>query len=147
MDMNQTVIAIGADHAGFLLKEKLKEIRTIRWIDCGTGSEEAVDYPDYAHGVSQHILEGKAGYGVLICGTGIGMSIAANRHPGVRAALCTTPLMVQYARQHNDANILVLGAHLISMEEAQAYLEIFLTTAFEGGRHKKRIEKINPSFS
>ena len=117
------------------------------WIDCGAASGEAVDYPDYAHAVSQLILDGKVGYGVLICGTGIGMSMAANRHPGIRAALCTTPLMAQYARQHNDANILVLGAHLISTEEAQAYLKIFLTTAFEGGRHKKRIEKINQDFS
>ncbi len=140
--MEHLTIAIGADHAGYALKEHLKELTTVTWIDSGAFSAESVDYPDYAHAVSQKILSGEVPYGVLICATGIGMSIVANRHPNIRAALCTDLDMVVAARRHNNANVLVLGAKMTSTQEALSFLRTFLTTPFEGGRHMRRVEKI-----
>ena len=140
--MERLTIAIGADHAGYALKENLKALAAVAWIDCGTSSAEAVDYPDYAHRVSQKVLSGKAHFGVLICATGIGMSIAANRHFGIRAALCVDLERVVAARQHNNANLLVLGAKITPSTEALAFVRAFMTTSFEGGRHERRLEKI-----
>ena len=145
--MEHLTIAIGADHAGYALKEHLKELATVTWIDCGAPSAESVDYPDYAHAVSEQVLANKAQFGVLICATGIGMSMAANRHPGIRAALCTDLDMVASARWHNNANVLVLGAKMTSFSEALAFVRTFLTTSFEGGRHLRRVKKIECSSS
>lgn len=144
-------IAIGSDHAGFELKETLKEeldIQGVEYTDVGTGSkDESVDYPDFANRVSDLVSKGKTEYGVLICGSGIGMSIAANRYPRIRAALANDGLTAELARQHNDANILCLGARTIGSETAKRALHRFLNTEFEGGRHQFRVEKlgqINP---
>lgn len=138
-------IAIAADHAGVRLKEKIVAALTKcghNVTDCGTHGEESVDYPDFAAHVTQAIIQGSAERGILICGTGIGMSIAANRHSAIRAALCHTPETAALTRQHNDANILVLGARVTDEATALACVERFLTTAFEGGRHQKRLDKI-----
>lgn len=144
-------IAIGADHAGFELKETLKEALDMEGhevADVGTTSkDESVDYPDYANKVCDLVNKGKAEYGVLICGSGIGMSIAANRYPKIRAALCNDGLTAELARLHNDANILCLGARTLGSDTAKRALQRFLNTEFEGGRHQFRVEKlgqINP---
>ena len=140
-------IAIGADHAGFGLKQWLKDHLTSLGhsvVDLGTDSAESVDYPDFAHAVSDAILAGNADQGIVICGTGIGVSIAANRNPGVRAALCQSVDAARLARQHNDANILALGARLLDRDMAAACAEAFLTTAYEGGRHDRRLAKLSP---
>lgn len=110
--------------------------------DLGTGSEESTDYPDYAHAVSSTVSEGKVRFGVLVCGSGVGMSIAANRHPAVRAALCTDSYTARLCREHNDANILCLGARVVGVGLAEEILRVFLTTSFEGGRHQRRVGKI-----
>lgn len=139
------VIAIASDHAGFALKEFLKEkITALGYAvhDLGTGSEASVDYPDFGHALAKSVVNGEAKFGVAICGSGIGISIAANRHAGARAALCTGVELATLARQHNDANILALGARIIDRKTALACLEAFLTTPFEGGRHQQRIEKL-----
>lgn len=138
-------IAIGSDHAGFELKQHLvaqlaNAGHTV--VDCGPDSSERVDYPDYGFAVANKVAEGDADRGVVICGSGIGISIAANRVEGARAALCMTPEMAELARQHNDANVLALGARLITQEQADAMLEVFLQTGFEGGRHAGRVEKL-----
>lgn len=139
----EKTLVFGADHAGYALKEYLKT-QVQEWgytvIDCGTYSVDSVDYPDFIKPVAQEVLSGARG--VLICGSGIGMSIAANRIKGIRAALCADPLWAKLAREHNDANILVLGECLIGQQEAQECLKTFLETPFEGGRHLRRIEKI-----
>ena len=137
-------IAIGCDHGAFALKNKViehleKQGHEVR--DFGTYSTESCDYPDIAHDVAQAV-EKENGTGILLCGTGIGMSMAANHHKGIRAALCTTELHAKFARRHNDANILCLGARMTGVELAKAIVEAFLTTGFEGGRHKRRIDKI-----
>ena len=136
---------IGSDHAGTLFKKKLKaylETKGYAVTDCGSYEEEkSVDYPDFAHLVCKNVLAEKA-TGVLICGSGIGMSIVANRYPGIRAALCWNAEVAIAARAHNDANILALGARFITYETAQACVEAFLETPFEGGRHQRRVEKI-----
>jgi ribose 5-phosphate isomerase B len=140
-------VAIAADHAGFELKAALLgEIEALGWapIDLGAARGQAVDYPDFAQAVARAIADGKAERGVLMCGTGIGMSIAANRHPSVRAALCHDGLGARLARQHNDANVLVLGARLIGPETAKDCLKIFLSTPFDGGeRHRRRVAKLS----
>jgi ribose 5-phosphate isomerase B len=139
------VIALGADHAGFPLKEDLQAwltARGYRVLDFGTNSAEAVDYPDYAARVAAAVGAGDAARGVLVCGTGIGMAIAANKVPGVRAAACTDTDAARLSREHNDANILTLGARVIGRETARAILEVWLETDFAGGRHARRVEKL-----
>ncbi len=143
--MSETV-AIAADHAGFDLKSILvAELEALGCtvLDLGTAGHEAVDYPDFARRLTGALAAGQAQKGVLICGSGIGMSIAANRHPGIRAALCHDGLMARLARQHNDANVLVLGGRLVGAERAKDCLRGFLSTAFEGGRHSTRLAKLS----
>ncbi|MFN3282882.1 MAG: ribose 5-phosphate isomerase B [Pseudothermotoga sp.] len=138
-------IALGSDHAGFKLKEALKGFlisKDFKVLDEGTYSEDSVDYPDFAKKVANDIKSKNADFGILVCGTGIGMSIAANRIKGIRAALCLFPEMARLARLHNDANVLVLPGRLISSELAQWITEVFLSERFEGGRHEKRVKKI-----
>ena len=137
-------IHIGCDHAGLDLKNIIicqLEERGLTVTDHGTYTPESCDYPDIAHDVAQAV-EKENGTGILLCGTGIGMSMAANHHKGIRAALCTTELHAKFARRHNDANILCLGARMTGVELTKAIVEAFLTTGFEGGRHKRRIDKI-----
>ncbi len=140
------MIALGSDHAGFEYKERLKKLLDeIKkpYQDFGTISPDSVDYPDIAHLVSKAISSGKYQLGILICGTGIGMSIAANKHKGIRAAACESAASAKLSREHNDANILCLGARICSWETAIEIVKTFLTTPFSGGeRHLRRIEKI-----
>jgi ribose 5-phosphate isomerase B len=139
-------VAIAADHGGFDLKTALSsELRTLGYevLDLGTTSRESVDYPDYADALARALLDGRARLGVLICGTGIGMSIAANRHKGIRAAVCHDGLSARLARQHNDANVLALGGRLLGVETAKDCLRNFLSTPFEGGRHARRVAKLS----
>lgn len=139
-------ISIGADHGGYELKVKLvKFLKESGYavIDNGTNSPDSVDYPDYAKPVARDILEKRADYGVLICGSGIGISITANRFKGIRAALVTRKEHALLARAHNNANIIALGGRFTTVEEAKEYLTIFLSTPFEGGRHEKRVCKID----
>ena len=137
-------IIIGSDHAGFEMKHSIiSNLSDIEFDDIGTDSEEAVDYPDYANNVVMGILSNSYSFGVLICGSGIGMSMSANRAKDIRAALCLNAKMAELARQHNDANILVLGSRLISVSEAIKCLLVFLNTKFEGGRHQGRLNKFN----
>jgi ribose 5-phosphate isomerase B len=143
--MARETVAVGADHGGYLLKSalaaRLSELG-FDVVDFGTDDGESVDYPDYAEPVVAAIKEGRAQIGVLVCGSGIGMSIAANRHKGIRAALCCDVGSATLARQHNDANILVLGGRLIDQDTANKCLEAFVTTEFEGGRHQRRVAKL-----
>ncbi|NOX44618.1 MAG: ribose 5-phosphate isomerase B [Caldiserica bacterium] len=138
-------IAIGADHAGYHLKEALREgiLAAYEVLDFGTHSPERTDYPRYAFAVGEAVAEGKADLGILICGTGIGMSMAASRVPGIRAALCTNVYMARMARAHNDANVLCLGGRVIGVGLAEEIVRTFLTTAFEGGRHARRLELLD----
>ena len=138
-------VAIAADHGGFDLKESLVpvlEAAGVTVLDLGTTSREAVDYPDIADALAAALMAERAQRGVLICGTGIGISIAANRYPAIRAALCHDGLTARLARQHNDANVLVLGARLIGIETAKDCLANFIATPFEGGRHARRVAKL-----
>jgi len=140
-----TVVALGSDHAGFPLKEDLKTWLIARGydvVDLGTQSAESVDYPDFAAGVGSAIAAGKADRGVLVCGTGIGMAMAANKVPGVRAAACSDAFSARMSREHNDANILALGARITARDAAIEILEIWLGAEFAGGRHARRVEKI-----
>ncbi|MCS7163634.1 MAG: ribose 5-phosphate isomerase B [Thermodesulfovibrio sp.] len=139
-------IAIGADHAGFELKELVSQfIRETghELIDMGTGSSCAVDYPDYAEAVAKAVSDGKVERGILICGTGIGMSIVANKFKNIRAALCNDLFTAKMSRLHNDANILCMGARVIGKGLALEIVKTWLDTPFEGERHLRRIEKIN----
>jgi len=138
-------IPIGSDHAGFALKQALiNELRAAGYDpdDVGTYSTESTDYPDFAHAVASRVEHGEAARGILLCGTGLGMAYAANRHPGVRAAVTWTPEVAALARSHNDANVLVLPARFVTEAEAVSILRAWLTTPFEGGRHARRIAKI-----
>ena len=140
-----TVVALGADHAGFPLKEDLKTwliSRGFDVVDLGTQSAESVDYPDFAVGVGSAITAGKADCGVLVCGTGIGMAMAANKVAGIRAAACTDAFSARMSREHNDANVLALGARITARDAAIEILEIWLGAEFAGGRHARRVEKI-----
>ena len=140
------VIPIGADHAGFPLKERLKaELTRLGYepLDVGAHSADSVDYPDFAHEVAARVKRGEAARGVLLCGTGLGMSYAANRHNGVRAAVAWTPEIAKLAREHNDANVLVLPARFVSEDEGVRILRTWLDTRFEGGRHARRVAKID----
>lgn len=142
--MKQTV-AIANDHAGLALKNVLlREIDACGFavLDLGTNSTDSVDYPDYGHAVASAVSDGRAVFGIAICGSGIGISIAANRHAGIRAALCSSGLAAELSRQHNDANVLCLGARLIGEAEAAESVRRFLTTTFEGGRHAARVTKL-----
>jgi ribose 5-phosphate isomerase B len=144
--MSSETIAIASDHGGYELKTSLiKEIeaKALKVIDLGTHSLESVDYPDFADAMAQTIRSGKASRGVLLCGSGIGISIAANRYPELRAALVHDGLTARLSRQHNDANILVMGGRLIGPELAKDCLDIFLKTEFEGGRHARRVAKMS----
>ena len=142
------VIPIGADHAGYALKERLvSELRRLGYepLDLGTHSTESTDYPDYAHEVAARVEHHDAERGVLLCGTGLGMAYAANRHPGVRAAVAWSPEVARLAREHNDANVLVLPARFVSPEDGLEILRTWLGTEFAGGRHARRIAKIDRS--
>lgn len=138
-------MAIAADHAGFFLKEELKkslEARGIEYVDFGTFSEESVDYPDYAVAVAERVSSGEFDLGLLVCGSGIGVSIAANKIPGVRAALCSDAECARLSRRHNDANVLALGARFLDVGRAEEILAAWLESEFEGGRHARRVDKI-----
>ncbi|GAB4581904.1 MAG: ribose 5-phosphate isomerase B [Anaerolineales bacterium] len=140
------IIALGADHGGYALKETLKkhlEEKGYFVIDCGTHSTDAVDYPDFARAVAVLVSEGKAWRGIMIDGAGIGSCMAANKIPGVRASMCYDHATANNAREHNDANVLTLGAGLIGVTLAKEIADTWLTTPFAGGRHAKRVEKIN----
>ncbi len=139
-------IAIGADHAGVALKDQLKQ-----WLiergdtvdDVGTYTTDSVDYPDYAAKVGHAVADGRAERGVLVCGSGIGMAMAANKVAGIRAAAVVDEASARLSREHNDANVLTLGARLTAVDEARELLRIFLVTEYQGGRHQQRIDKIS----
>lgn len=141
-----TVIALASDHAGFVLKEILKSdlaAMGYRTLDLGTNNpDDSVDYPSYGMAAAQALGDGRAERGVIVCGSGIGISIAANRLPWARAALCHDALTARLARQHNDANILALGARTLGVETARDILKVFLATPFEGGRHQRRVDML-----
>ncbi len=140
-------LAIASDHAGFALKEQIKKelsTRQVGFEDLGCYDECSVDYPGYAHAVAAGILEGKYSRGILVCGTGLGMSMAANRHQGIRAAVCGDTFSARSARQHNDANVLCLGSRVIGVGLASDIVKVFLEAPFDGGRHQPRIDKIEP---
>ena len=137
-------IVIACDHAGYELKELLKKtLHDYQIIDLGTNSTESVDYPDFGKAAAAEVAARRAELGVVICGSGIGISIAANRNPKARCALCLTPEMAKLARQHNDANMLALAARLVAAEDNMAILQAFLKTDFESGRHQKRVDKLS----
>ena len=139
-------IAIGADHRGFTTKEKIKEMLTAKGheiLDFGTNAPNGCDYPDLAYPTCRAIVEGNAELGILLCGSGIGMSISANKVRGIRAALCHDELTAEMSRRHNDANILCLPADLIGEELTRRIVEVWLRTTFESGRHDRRVRKIS----
>lgn len=138
-------IAIASDHAAYKMKEDIKKYlksKNIDFIDLGTDSEESVDYPDYAKILGEKVAKKEVDFGIGLCGTGIGMSISVNKVKGIRGALCLYPSMAEYARKHNDANVLVLAGRLMGSDLAIWTVDKFLSTEFEGGRHKTRVEKI-----
>jgi ribose 5-phosphate isomerase B len=140
------IVAIAADHGGYELKTALlPELKALGFevLDLGTNSADSVDYPNFANALAAALGSGRAQRGVLICGTGIGMSIAANRHRHLRCALAHDVTTAQLARQHNDANVLALGARVLGVETAKACLRTFFTTAFEGGRHARRVAQLS----
>ena len=146
--MSQRTVAIACDHAGFPMKSILKtemEQSGHHVIDLGTDSEDSVDYPDFGFALADALGKNEANAGVLVCGSGIGISIAANRHPKVRAALVHDALGAKMCRLHNDANVICFGGRMIGEEVAKDCLNIFLETNFEGGRHARRVEKLNRS--
>ncbi len=137
--------AIGCDHAGFHYKNSIIELLKKKGIeveDFGTYTEESVDYPDFAHPVANSVENGKADFGILLCGSGNGVAITANKHQGIRAALCWNEEIAALARQHNNANIVALPARFVSEALAHAIVESFLAAVFEGGRHTRRVDKI-----
>lgn len=144
--MNNKIIPIGADHAGFKLKEIIKpylEEKGYIMKDFGCFSEESIDYPDFAHPVATMVEENEGMLGILICGSGNGINMTANKHKGVRSALCWRKEIAELARLHNNANIITLPARFITEEEAKEMVDVFLTTEFEGGRHQIRVNKIS----
>jgi ribose 5-phosphate isomerase B len=144
--MPREIIAIGADHAGFAMKAVLvTDLGKMGYdvLDLGTNSEVSVDYPDFGFAVGRAVIAGDAVRGILVCGTGIGMTIAANRDPAVRAALCTSGLMARLAREHNDANVMALGSRIIGIEVARECVRQFLSTSYSGGRHADRVAKLS----
>jgi ribose 5-phosphate isomerase B len=144
--MPAKTVAIACDHAGFNLKSALKQdLEDLGYtpLDLGTNGPESVDYPDFGHALAEAIADGRAEMGVLVCGSGIGISIAANRNPAVRAANVTNSLAAKLSRQHNDANVVCFGERLVGSEIARDAMKTFLETEFEGGRHAKRVEKLS----
>jgi ribose 5-phosphate isomerase B len=143
--MSKVIIPIGADHAGFQLKERVKahlEEKGYEVKDFGCYSEESIDYPDYAHPVASMVEENENMLGIVICGSGNGINMTANKHQGIRSALCWKKEIAELARQHNDANVIALPARFISEEEGIEMVDVFLATTFEGGRHQNRVTKI-----
>ena len=139
-------IALGADHAGVALKDAVRQLldaRGLRYTDFGTNADASVDYPDYAALVAKAVASGEADRGILVCGTGVGMAIAANKFAGVRAAPVYTVDTAQIVREHNDLNVLTLGARTTTIDEARAIVAAFLDTPFAGGRHGRRVDKIS----
>jgi ribose 5-phosphate isomerase B len=139
-------IALGADHAGFELKDRIKQRLGEQGIavqDLGTHSADSVDYPDFARKVAEMVAEHADTLGILVCGTGIGMAISANKVPGIRAANCDSVFEAQMSREHNDANVLALGARVVETESALEIVDKWLTTSFAGGRHQRRVDKIH----
>jgi ribose 5-phosphate isomerase B len=140
------MLALASDHAGFEYKEMVKPLLDqlgVPYKDFGATSNESTDYPDWAHRACQTITSGECDRGILICGTGIGMSIVANKHRGVRAAACESTTAARLARQHNNANVLALGARVTGWESATDIVRVFLATPFDGGRHERRVNKIH----
>ena len=140
------LIAIASDHGGFELKEKVKEHlreRNVKFVDLGTNSTESVDYPVYGKACAEAVASGKADRGIVICGTGIGISIAANKVKGIRCGLCTSVEMAKLTRQHNNANLLAMGGRFLETETAFAIVDAFIDTQFEGGRHKRRTDMLD----
>jgi ribose 5-phosphate isomerase B len=138
-------IALGADHAGFALKDKVREYLAKKGYeveDHGTNSANSVDYPDFAERVAKRVSSKSVDFGVLVCGTGLGMELAANKVPGIRATPCNDTLSAHFARSHNNANVLTMGSRIIDEATAQKILDTWFSTAFEGGRHERRVEKI-----
>jgi len=147
MTIEQRPIAIASDHAGFRLKEQIKLLLDQlghAHEDLGTHDELSCDYPDFAHAVARGVAEGRFRLGVLVCGTGIGMSMAANRHPGVRAALCTESYAARMAREHNDANVICLGSRIVGQGLAEEIVRAFVQAKFFAGRHSVRVAKMEP---
>ena len=143
--MTDNAIVIGSDHAGYSLKQVLvAHLEEKGWtvVDVGTNGPDSVDYPDFGSAVAHGLKDGKAPLGIVVCGTGIGISIAANRHDWVRAGLCHDTTSARRCRLHNDANVLALGARLIGEEVAKDCVDVFLATDFEGGRHQRRVDKL-----
>jgi ribose 5-phosphate isomerase B len=148
MSTSKETIGIACDHAGLELKQQLVAELTQRGLalrDFGTSSGASCDYPDFAHELARAIERGEVQRGLLVCGTGVGMSIAANRHRAVRAVVCSEPLSARMARKHNDANVLCIGARVVGAGMALELLDAFLTAEFEGGRHAARVAKIDPA--
>ena len=143
--MEKIKVAIASDHAGFKFKNKLGEIlqeKGYEIMDFGCDSEDSMDYPDTAHPLAKAVSEGKYKYGFTLCGSGNGITMTANKHQNIRAALCWNSEIAELARLHNDANVCGIPARFISFEEVEKIAELFLTTDFEGGRHQKRVDKI-----
>jgi ribose 5-phosphate isomerase B len=139
-------IALASDHAGYTEKERLKDVLSdlgVEFDDLGTGSEESVDYPDYARAVAEQVADGRVDQGLLVCGSGTGMAITANKVPGVRAAVAWSEEIARLARQHNDANVLAIGARTTPTEEIPGIVRTWFSTEFEGGRHAARVNKIS----
>ena len=138
-------IFISSDHAGFKLKETIKDYLTnkkVKFVDLGPDDDNRVDYPDYAHKVSRRVKLSKNNVGILVCGSGTGMNIAANKHKNIRAAQCFNLKSTKLSRLHNDANIITLGSRLITKKNALKFVSVFLNTKFDGGRHLRRVKKI-----
>lgn len=146
MSDSSKLIAIGGDHAGFNYKAKLLQYldeKGYRSRDFGTHSEASADYPDFAHPVAETVEKGEAEFGILLCGSGNGVAITANKHQGIRAAICWVPELATLARQHNNANILCIPCRFVDLDTAKQLVDQFLSTAFEGGRHANRVNKIS----
>ncbi len=144
--MNTKKIVIGSDHAGFEYKEKIIQFLSkagYEVLDMGTNSAESVDYPDYIHPLAKRIEGGDVSQGIIICGSGNGVAMTANKHQGIRAALSWNEELAILARKHNDANVLAIPARFVSLEKAEEMVKVFLETAFEGGRHERRVRKID----
>ncbi|MFT4292799.1 bifunctional allose-6-phosphate isomerase/ribose-5-phosphate isomerase RpiB [Enterobacter sp.] len=138
-------IAFGCDHVGFILKEEIMahlNARGVEVVDKGTWSQERTDYPHYASAVAQAIMNGEVESGILICGTGVGISITANKFPGIRAVVCSEPYSAQLSRQHNNTNVLAFGSRVVGLELAKMIVDAWLDAVFEGGRHQTRVEAI-----